>query len=57
MLHVLSDQRFPGDPDAAYPLDDKLRMVGGEYDDRFVADILDEVGDANGDGVADTLDA
>ncbi|MEM8752702.1 MAG: hypothetical protein AAGF90_06975, partial [Pseudomonadota bacterium] len=56
MLHVLSDQRFPGEPDAAYPLDDNRRMVGGEYDGRFVADILDEVGDANGDGVADIKD-
>ena len=56
MQNILSDQRYPGDPDALYPLDDNLKMVGGEYDGQYVVDILPLVGDVNGDGVVDIKD-
>ncbi|MEO3478023.1 hypothetical protein AAFO90_10130 [Phaeobacter sp. CAU 1743] len=56
MQQVLSDQRFPGDPDAEYQLDDNLWIVGGEYDGQYVADVLPQVGDVNGDGVLDLKD-
>ncbi|HAX21923.1 MAG TPA: hypothetical protein DCY64_16805 [Hydrogenophaga sp.] len=56
MQNILSDQRYPGDPLALYPLDDNLKMVGGEYDGWYVADILPLVGDVNGDGVVDVKD-
>lgn len=56
MQNVLSDQRYPGDSEAVYPLDDDLRMIGGEYDGRLVADILPIVGDANEDGTVDIRD-
>ncbi len=56
MQNILSDQRYPGDPDAEYPLDDNLVIVGGTYDGQFVADVIPIVGDVNGDGVEDIKD-
>ncbi|NNJ67782.1 MAG: hypothetical protein HKP54_07055, partial [Boseongicola sp.] len=63
MQNVLSDQRFPGDPEAEYPLDDNLIVIGGEFDGMAVADAIsdlvalaDNAGDRNGDGVIDIKD-
>lgn len=56
MQNVLSDQRYPGDPDAVYPLDDHLIIVGGTYAGQAVIDVLPIVGDVNGDGVTDIKD-
>ena len=63
MQNVLSDQRFPGDPEAEYPLDDNLIVIGGEFDGQSVADAIsdlvarpDNAGDVNGDGVIDIKD-
>ncbi len=56
MQNVLSDQHFPEDPDAVYQLDDNLKMVGGDYDGMYIADILPLVGDVNDDGVVDIKD-
>lgn len=56
MQEILSDQQYPDDPNAVYQLDDNLKMVGGEYDGMFIADILPLVGDMNGDGVLDLKD-
>jgi hypothetical protein len=56
MQHILSDQRYPGDPLAVYPLDDNLKIIGGAYDGQYVADVLPVVGDVNGDGVVDIRD-
>lgn len=56
MQNILSDQRYPGDPDALYALDDDLVMIGGAYDGQRVLDILPIVGDVNGDGVVDIRD-
>ena len=65
MQSILSDQQFPGDPDAQHPLDDNLIMIGGDYDGIAIADLLAgvdvdgtfvQVGDENGDGVADIKD-
>ena len=56
MQSILSDQLFPGDPNALEPLDDNLILVGGLYDGQAVADVLPIVGDANGDGVVDIRD-
>ncbi|WP_377835482.1 calcium-binding protein [Acidimangrovimonas pyrenivorans] len=56
MQSILSDQRYPGDPTALYPLDDDLVMIGGAYDGQHVQDILPIVGDVNGDGVTDIRD-
>ncbi len=66
MQHILSDQAFPGDPNAVYPLDDNLIMIGGDYDGYAVKDLLDgvdvdgigyvKIGDVNGDGTADIRD-
>ena len=56
MQNILSDQRYPEDPDAVYQLDDNLRMVGGQYDGEFLSDILLVAADANGDGVVDIKD-
>jgi len=56
MQNVLSNQHYPGDPDATYQLDDNLKMVGGDYDGMYIADILPRVGDVNGDGVVDIKD-
>lgn len=51
--NILSDQKYPGDPDALYPLDDNLMIIGGDYNGQFVADVLPIVGDGNGDGDGD----
>ncbi|EPX86930.1 calcium-binding protein [Salipiger mucosus] len=56
MQHVLSDQLFPGDPFAAYQLDDNLMVVGGEHDGEYVADVLTYIDDENGDGEIDIRD-
>ena len=66
MQNVLSDQRYPGDPEAVYPLDNDLKVIGGEYDGYSVTDLLNgvevdgvgfvDVGDVNGDGVEDIKD-
>src|SRR6056297_591532 len=56
MQNVLSDQKYPGDPDALYPLDDNLMVVGGEFDGQYIADILPTIEDQNGDGVVDIKD-
>lgn len=56
MQNVLSDQEYPGDPDALYPLDDELYVIGGEFDGQSVADVIAIVGDVNGDGAADIRD-
>lgn len=66
MQNVLSDQKFPGDTDAEYTLDDNLIVIGGDYDGYAVYDLLNgvevdgigfvDVGDVNGDGVEDIKD-
>ena len=56
MQNILSDQHYPEDPNAVYQLDDNLKMVGGEYDGWYAADILALVGDTNGDGAVDVKD-
>ncbi|WP_425072708.1 calcium-binding protein [Sagittula sp. S175] len=56
MQNILSDQRFIGDPDALYPLDNDLYIIGGAYDGQLVDDVIPLVGDVNGDGVADIKD-
>lgn len=56
MQNILSDQRYPEDPDAVYQLDDNLKMIGGQYDGEFLSDILLVAADANGDGVVDIKD-
>jgi Ca2+-binding RTX toxin-like protein len=56
MQNILSDQRYPGDPEALYPLDDNLVIIGGDYDGQLIADVLPIIGDVNGDGVVDIKD-
>ncbi|MGO4915871.1 calcium-binding protein [Pseudogemmobacter sp. W21_MBD1_M6] len=56
MQNILSDQKYPGDPDALYPLDNDLYLIGGAYDGMLVADAITLAGDVNGDGVADIKD-
>ncbi|MHA6263298.1 calcium-binding protein [Arenibacterium sp. CAU 1754] len=56
MQNVLSDQRYPGDPLAEYPLDDRLIVVGGEWDGMAVEDVIPLITDKNGDGVVDIKD-
>jgi Ca2+-binding RTX toxin-like protein len=56
MQHILSDQAYPGDPNAQYQLDDDLYLIGGDYDGMLVADVIPLVGDVNGDGVMDIKD-
>lgn len=56
MQNILSDQKYPGDPDALYPLDNDLYLIGGDYDGMLVADAITLAGDVNGDGVADIKD-
>lgn len=43
MQHVLSDQAFPGDVSAVYPLDDDLRIVdlGGPLDEFYAKELTD----------------
>ncbi|WP_439154314.1 calcium-binding protein [Yoonia sp.] len=64
MQNVLSDQKYPGDPDAVYPLDDNLILLSqnAAYDGQYVADLLSgavegvTVEDVNQDGVIDIRD-
>lgn len=56
MQALLSDQKFPGDPDALYPLDDSLTVIGGTYDGMDLVDAIAAAGDVNGDGTADIKD-
>ena len=63
MQNILSDQRYPGDTEATYPLDDELFVIGGEFDGMSVADTIvslegleENAGDRNGDGVIDIKD-
>lgn len=67
MQNILSDQKFPGDPDAEYALDDNLFVIGGDYDGHAVQDLLDgtvsdgaggfiTIADENQDGVVDIKD-
>ena len=62
MQSILSDQRFPGDPSALYPLDDNLIVIGGANDGRPVADVIADLqllgaaGDINGDGLINIAD-
>ena len=68
MQHVLSDQAFPGDPDALYPLDDNLILLSqnAAWDGQYVQDLLNGsveyegapviIEDRNLDGVVDIKD-
>ncbi|WGW03669.1 calcium-binding protein [Tropicibacter oceani] len=56
MQSILSDQMYPGDPLAKYPLDDELYVIGGQYDGMLLSDAIVLEGDSNGDGVADLKD-
>jgi hypothetical protein len=67
MQNILSDQKYPGDPDAEYALDDNLIVIGGDYDGHAVQDLLDgtvsdgeggfiTIADENQDGVVDIKD-
>lgn len=62
MQNILSDQRFPGDTEALYPLDDELFVVGGDYDGMSVRGLLAgeyegiTITDVNGDGKIDIKD-
>jgi len=63
MQHILSDQKFPGDPDAAYELDDNLILKSQNlaWDGHYVQELLENaaifgVTDANQDGVLDIKD-
>ncbi len=55
MQNILSDQMFPGDPDAEYQLDDDLILLSQNelYDGQYVSDLLNNVRiDADGMEVA-----
>ena len=63
MQHVLSDQKYPGDPDAVYQLDDDLTLLSqnAAWNGQKVATLLGDPGtygvtDANEDGVLDIRD-
>lgn len=63
MQNVLSDQAFPGDPDAVYALDDDLILLSQNeaWDGQYVRDLLaDQIGygvtDVNLDGKVDLKD-
>jgi Ca2+-binding RTX toxin-like protein len=68
MQEVLSDQRFPGDPDASYALDDNLILLSQNeaWDGQYVQDLLNGsvefegetvvIEDVNLDGVVDLKD-
>ncbi|MFO8126924.1 calcium-binding protein [Yoonia sp.] len=64
MQNVLSDQKYPGDPDAVYPLDDNLILLSQNpaYNGQYVADLLNGdvagviIEDVNQDGVVDIKD-
>ncbi len=54
MQNILSDQKFPGDPDAVYQLDDDLILLSQteEYNGQYVSDLLDGVKIVDGEEVA-----
>lgn len=63
MQKVLSDQKFPGDPDATYALDDDLILLSQNeaWDGQYVSTLLADPGtygvtDANLDGTLDIKD-
>ena len=63
MAQVLSDQKYAGDPDAVYPLDDDLILLSENplWDEQYVRVLLADpttygVTDANEDGVLDIQD-
>ncbi|MEM5467972.1 hypothetical protein [Celeribacter marinus] len=63
MQDVLSDQQYPGDPDAVYALDDDLILLSQNeaWDGQYVRDLIANaetfgVTDANLDGVIDLSD-
>jgi hypothetical protein len=63
MQNVLSDAKYPGDPDADYALDDNLILLSQnpDWNEMYVADLLADpetygVVDKNGDGVLDIKD-
>ncbi len=63
MQNVLSDQKYAGDPDAVYPLDDDLILLSqnAAWNNQKVSDLLAApvtfgVTDANEDGVLDIQD-
>ncbi len=68
MQNVLSDQKYPGDPDATYPLDDDLIMLSlnPAHNGQLVSDLINGtamyegnpvvVEDVNVDGVVDIKD-
>lgn len=68
MQNVLSDQKYPEDPDALYTLDDNLIVLSDtpEFNNQYLADLLAGtatydgnpvvVEDRNGDGVVDIRD-
>ncbi|SMX50436.1 DUF4214 domain-containing protein [Maliponia aquimaris] len=63
MQNVLSDQKYPGDPDAVYPLDDDLILLSQnpDWNGQHVADLLTDpvtygVVDKNNDGALDIQD-
>jgi hypothetical protein len=43
MQNVLSDQKFPDDPNAVYALDNDLVLIGGANDGRLVSDVITEL--------------
>ena len=56
MQALLSDQHYPDDPAALYPLDDTLTVVGGTYDGWDLVTAINDAGDVNGDGFTDIKD-
>ncbi|MGI1662657.1 calcium-binding protein [Palleronia sp. KMU-117] len=63
MQNVLSDAKYPGDPDADYALDDNLILLSQnpDWNGLYVADLLADpetygVVDKNGDGILDIRD-
>ena len=63
MQQVLSDQKYPGDPDAVYALDDDLILLSlnEDWNEKRVQDLLADtelygITDANLDGVLDLKD-
>ncbi|PYG29942.1 calcium-binding protein [Pelagimonas varians] len=67
MQEILSDQAFPDDPDAVYPLDNNLIVIGGDYDGQSISELLAgtavdgdgnpiTITDGNLDGVVDIKD-
>ncbi|ODM49869.1 hypothetical protein A9320_12585 [Ruegeria sp. PBVC088] len=63
MQNILSDQKYPDDPDAVYQLDDNLILLSQnpDWDGQYVSDLLADpvtygVTDRNDDGVLDIRD-